>query len=214
MTNEQLLNNKVELKGEVCSCPELDHTVMEEKFYIFQLKTTRLSGKDDILNVMLSEKLLTINPINVGDKIAITGQFRSHNQPKNDGGSHLVLYVFARDILSYDAELDTNRVELCGYICRQPIYRTTPFTREICDVLLAVNRNYDKSDYIPIIMWGLNARFVASLKIGDKLELVGRIQSREYFKQVDGKTQTKTAFEVSASKVEVVATNNVDTGTI
>ncbi len=204
MTNEHLLNNYVELKGEVVSAPEVDHTVMDEKFYTFKLKTMRLSGKDDTLNIMLSEKLLSLNPIKVGDKIALNGQFRSHNQPKLAGGSHLLLYVFCRNILDVKSATNSNQIELNGYICRQPIFRTTPFTREICDLLLAVNRNYDKSDYIPCILWGLNARFVASLKIGDKLSISGRIQSREYTKTVGEQTVIKTAYEVSVNKVDLV----------
>ncbi len=213
MTNE-LTNNQVELKGEVLSLPTIDHSVKGENFYIFQLKTTRLSKKEDILNVVISEKILMLNPLKVGDNIALTGQFRSHNQPKQEGGSHLMLYVFCRDIVDYESAINNNFIKLTGYICRPPIYRITPFTREICDITLAVNRNYNKSDYIPIIAWGRNAKFVESLNVGDQLAIEGRIQSREYTKQVDGETVTKIAYEVSASSVALTENANVHTGTI
>lgn len=204
METDILNNNKVYVQGTVGSEPEFNHTVHDENFYSFTLVVPRLSGKTDSLPVLISEKLLVIKPIQVGDAVAIRGQFRSHNQMV-DGKSKLILSVFCRELTDCQEEVNPNTIELDGYLCKPPIYRTTPFSKEICDILIAVNRNYDKSDYIPCIAWGRNANFVRSLPVGAELKLTGRVQSRDYGKRVEGSDDivTKTAYEVSISSLSL-----------
>ena len=211
METDILNNNKVYLQGVVESVPEYNHTVFDENFYTFNLRVPRLSGAVDILPILISEKLLTVYEVNVGEKLAIRGQFRSHNSLV-DGRSKLILTIFCREVVEWKDEANPNVIELDGYLCRPPIYRTTPFSREICDMLLAVNRNYDKSDYIPCIAWGRNASFVRSLPVGSAIKLTGRIQSREYDKKIEGTDEVvkKTAYEVSASNLSWV--NSVSVG--
>lgn len=202
MIDDQINNNKVYLQGEVVDKPEFNHAVMDEKFYGFHLNIPRLSGMSDIIPIIISEKILAANHVNVGDKLALRGQFRSFNK-LDDGKRKLVLSVFVRELCSWDSEANANVIEMNGYICKPSIYRTTPFSREICDLLLAVNRNYNKSDYIPCIAWGRNAQFVNSMPVGTEISIVGRIQSREYTKYVDDAAEpiVKTAYEVSVSKL-------------
>ena len=211
METDVLSNNRVYLQGVVESTPELNHTVFDENFYTFNLRVPRLSGAVDYLPILISEKLLAVNDVKVGNKLAIKGQFRSHNR-QMEGRSKLILSIFCREITEWKDELNPNIIELDGYLCKPPIYRTTPFSREICDMLMAVNRNYDKSDYIPCIAWGRNASFVRGLPVGAQIKLTGRIQSREYEKKTDGsdETVTKTAYEVSISNLSLV--NNVTVG--
>ena len=166
----------------------------------------RLSQQTDILPVTISERLLSCHDASVGATLSIIGQFRSYNKLEQER-SRLMLTVFARDISESDDEPNPNVIELEGYICKPPLYRTTPFKREICDILLAVNRAYNKSDYIPCIAWGRNARYVNGLSVGDRIAVQGRIQSREYQKTgEDGSQITKTAYEVSISRVTSVTT--------
>jgi len=201
MNHELLENNKVYLQGEVVDEPVYSHEVLNEGFYNLNLSIPRLSGQSDIIPVTISERLLKSANINVGDTIALKGQFRSYNKIENSK-SKLVLTVFVRELCEVDNNSNPNIIEIYGYICKSPIYRTTPFNREITDVLMAVNRSYNKSDYIPCITWGRNARFVGELPVGTKLEMVGRIQSREYVKKIEGLTPVnKTAYEISVSKV-------------
>lgn len=202
MNHELLDNNKVFLQGKVASEPVYSHDVYEEGFYNLDLSIPRLSGQMDIIPITISERLLQSRPINVGDDIAIKGQFRSYNKIENDK-SKLILTVFVRELCDIEENANPNVVEIFGYICKQPIYRTTPFNREITDILMAVNRSYNKSDYIPCITWGRNARYVGELPVGAKLEIVGRIQSREYVKKLEGVEQPikKVAYEISVSKV-------------
>lgn len=202
MNHELLENNKVFLQGKVVDEPTFSHEIYDEGFYILNLAIPRLSGQEDIIPITISERLLKTKNINVGDLLALKGQFRSYNKLE-DNKSKLVLTVFARELCDLDMSLNPNYVEIYGYICKDPIYRTTPFNREITDVLLAVNRSYNKSDYIPCITWGRNARFVGELPVGTKLEMVGRIQSREYTKKRDEDLEpvTKVAYEISVSKV-------------
>ena len=195
-----LENNKVYLQGEVASCPELNHVVKGEEFYSFNLSVQRLSGQADIIPIVVNKKLLVLNEITMGKLISVKGQFRSHNQIL-DGKRKLVLMVFAKEVGEFDQEQNSNVIELEGYICKPAIYRTTPFAREICDVLIAVNRNYNKSDYIPCIAWGTNAQIVSNLSVADKLKIQGRVQSRIYNKAVGDDVVTKTAYEVSISKL-------------
>lgn len=201
MNYDLLNNNTVELSGEVLDDPKYSHEIYNETFYEFNLKVMRLSDTYDIVPVTVSEKLLFDNDIRQGKKISTVGQFRSFNKLE-DGKSKLMLTMFVRELKPFDANLNPNKIEIIGYICKEPVYRTTPFNREICDVLLAVNRNYNKSDYLPCIAWGRNARFVRNLQIGDKVSVSGRIQSREYQKkQEDGNIENHTAYEVSLSQV-------------
>lgn len=193
-------NNKVFLQGEVETPPEFNHTVKDEDFYSFNLKVARLSGQYDTIPLIISKKLLFLHDIKKGDKIAVQGQFRSHNKQIDDKRK-LLLTVFVKNVLEWDNSANANVVELGGFICKPSIYRTTPFSREICDVLLAVNRNFNKSDYIPCIAWGINAQIVSKLNVSAPLKIIGRIQSRDYNKSTDNGTVTKTAYEVSISKL-------------
>lgn len=192
--------NKVYLQGIVDDDPQLNHNVKDEEFYGFNLRVARLSGQYDIIPILMSKRQTEFYNIKKGDKIALRGQFRSHNKLENDKRK-LILSVFAKEVCEWDDNVNSNMVELDGYICKPVIYRTTPFSREICDILLAVNRNFNKSDYIPCIAWGNNAQFVSSLDVSTPLKIVGRIQSREYNKNMGLEVVTKTAYEVSISKL-------------
>ncbi|MDE6059760.1 MAG: single-stranded DNA-binding protein [Clostridia bacterium] len=194
-------NNKVYFMGEIVSDAKFSHEVYGEGFYEFYVKVMRLSGQADILPVTISERLIQGNDFKIGSTISALGQFRSYN--KLEGGkSRLMLTVFVREIVEASPANNPNSIVLSGYICKPPVYRTTPFNREIADLLIAVNRAYNKSDYIPCIAWGRNARFVQNLKVGDKVALSGRIQSREYQKRLsETETVTMTAYEVSVSKL-------------
>ena len=193
-------NNKVYIYGEIVSEAVFSHEVYGEGFYEFYVKVMRLSGQADILPVTVSERIMT-EEMKVGGYICALGQFRSYN--KVDGAkSRLMLTVFVRELLEAPPVKNPNSIVLSGYICKPPVYRTTPFNREIADLLVAVNRSYNKSDYIPAIAWGRNARFVRNLAVVDKIALSGRIQSREYQKkQPDESFVSMTAYEVSISKL-------------
>lgn len=198
--NLEMDNNKVYLQGVVDTIPEYNHTVKDEEFFSFDLRVARLSGQVDTIPIIVSKKMVEMYDISLGKKIGVHGQFRSHN--KIDGERRrLLLAVFAKDIVEWDEEANSNTIELCGYICKPSVYRITPFSREICDVLLAVNRSYNKSDYVPCIAWGSNAQFVSRLTVASPLKILGRIQSREYNKVVGDETFTKVAYEVSISKI-------------
>lgn len=203
MNYNLMKNNKVSISGEVVSEPEFSHEVYNEGFYEFYLKVSRLSVAYDIIPVTVSERLMKISNIKVGSKISGYGQFRSYNKLQ-DGKSKLLLTVFLREIVPYDEYANPNSIEITGYVCKEPVFRTTPFNREISDVLLAVNRSYNKSDYLPCIAWGRNARFVKDFVVGDKVIVSGRIQSREYQKKLDDEVVTRTAYEISLSKIELV----------
>jgi len=197
-------NNAVTLSGKIVGSPTFSHEVFGEKFYEVSLSVKRLSGMSDILPISVSEHLLDDGFVDGAD-VTVKGQFRSYNKTVGDR-SKLMLTVFARDVLPYDETLNPNTMELTGYICKQPVYRTTPFNREICDLLIAVNRQYNKSDYIPCIVWGRNARFAGNLAVGEHINVVGRVQSRNYQKRLDDDTVvTRTAYEVSVSKITVLA---------
>ncbi len=198
-------NNKVVIAGTVASEPEFSHEVYEEMFYTFMLDTPRLSETHDTVRVTISEKFLATGGISVGDKVVIHGQFRSYNNFTNVGNK-LILTVFVKDIEKMEEyeEKSLNSIYLNGYICKKPIYRTTPFGREIADILLAVNRSYNKSDYIPCIAWGRNAKYAECLEIGDNVIIKGRVQSREYQKRLsETEVESKTAYEVSVSHLEL-----------
>ena len=194
-------NNKVYLQGEIVSDATFSHEVYGEGFYEFFVKVMRLSGQADILPVTLSERLIQDGLLSKGKTICALGQFRSYNKIES-GKSRLMLTVFVRELLEELPGKNPNSILLSGYICKPPVYRTTPFNREIADVLIAVNRAYNKSDYIPCIAWGRNARFVKNLGVGDRIAVSGRIQSREYqTKLSDTEVKTMTAYEVSVSKL-------------
>ncbi len=194
-------NNRVYVMGEIVSEAKFSHEVYGEGFYEFFVQVMRLSGQADILPVTVSERLIKSSDLKLGSIISALGQFRSYNKLEN-GKSRLMLTVFVRELVEVNAGNNPNSIVLSGYICKPPVYRTTPFNREIADVLLAVNRAYNKSDYIPCIAWGRNARFVQNLKVGDRVALSGRIQSREYQKRLsETDVVTMTAYEVSVSKL-------------
>ena len=202
--SEVQINNKVYLMGRVTTAPAFTHEVMGEGFYEILLAVKRMSEQEDVIPVTLSERLMIDTELKRGDVIAVEGQFRSYNKIEK-GKSRLMLTVFVRDIVDFDEERNPNIIELTGYVCKPTVYRTTPFKREICDILIAVNRAYNKSDYIPCIAWGRNARFAGNLEVGDKITVTGRIQSREYQKCIsDTETETRVAYEVSVSKIELV----------
>ena len=201
MIYEQTASNRLYLSGEIVSEPVFSHEIYGESFYEMSLSVARLSQQCDILPVTVSERLIEGNSLRPGMRIALSGQFRSYNKIES-GKSRLMLSVFAWEVLPVDEHKNPNSITLMGYICKPPVYRTTPFAREIADLLLAVNRAYNKSDYIPCIAWGRNARAVRGTKVGEKITVEGRIQSREYQKRrEDGELETKVAYEVSVSKI-------------
>lgn len=194
-------NNQVFIAGEIVSDATYSHEMYGEGFYEFFVKVMRLSGQADVLPVTLSERLIQGGMLCKGKEICAVGQFRSYNKIEN-GKSRLMLTIFIRELLDETQGKNPNNIVLNGYICKPPVYRTTPFNREIADILVAVNRAYNKSDYIPCIAWGRNARFVKSLCVGDKVAISGRIQSREYQKRLsETDVKTMTAYEVSVSKL-------------
>ncbi len=196
-------NNVILLCGTAKEEPSFSHEVFGEKFYTFKLEINRLSGHSDVLPLIISDRLLTDVKIEKGKRFYVEGQLRSYNII-SDNKSRLQLQTFVRDI-SFDEEgNDINQINLEGFICKPPIYRVTPFSREISDILIAVNRAYGKSDYIPAICWGRNARYCQQLEVGTHLHIEGRLQSREYQKKIDEDTViNKTAYEVSISKLSI-----------
>ena len=206
--NNEKQNNKVFLMGEIVSEKKFSHELYGEGFYEVDLAVKRLSGQIDVLPVTISERLVEKDVLEIGKTLSVIGQFRSYNKIVNEK-SKLMLTVFVREIVNVTNPKSSNNIVLTGYICKQPTYRTTPFNREIADVLVAVNRAFNKSDYIPCIAWGRNARFVKNLAVGERVALSGRIQSREYQKKyAEDDVKTLTAYEVSISKL--AAYDNVD----
>ncbi len=204
MVDKVIESNVVSVYGIVTSKPEFSHEMYGEGFYTILLDVPRLSDTADILPITVSERLLAGQNIDIGSAIQIEGQLRSYNKYQ-DGSNKLILTVFARSLKTADEEVkNPNQIYLDGFICKNPVYRTTPFGREITDMLLAVNRPYNKSDYIPCIAWGRNARYSENLKVGDRIKIWGRIQSRVYQKKLsEDQIVTRTAYEVSISKMEV-----------
>ena len=198
-------NNQASLSGKIVSPFRFSHEVFGEGFYLFDLSVGRLSDSCDTIPVMASERLLYIHEDQIGKYAEINGQFRSYNY-HSENRNRLLLSVFAREITLSDTESDTskpNSIFLDGYVCKKPIYRKTPLGREIADLLLAVNRPYGKSDYIPCICWGRNARFADSFTVGGHVQLWGRIQSREYQKKLsETEIEKRIAYEVSVSKLD------------
>ncbi|MDR3317835.1 MAG: single-stranded DNA-binding protein [Clostridiales bacterium] len=196
-------SNKVYLAGKIVTEPAYSHEIYGEGFHEMNIVVSRLSGQQDVLPVTISERLMDGRDFYPGGDIALYGQFRSYNKIA-DGRSRLMLTIFVRELAVHDPDMNPNSIELNGYVCKLPVYRTTPFKREISDILLAVNRAYNKSDYIPCIAWGRNARFVRNIAVGEKVSISGRIQSREYQKKIDDETcENKVAYEVSVNKVSL-----------
>ncbi|MDR7870405.1 MAG: single-stranded DNA-binding protein [Tissierellaceae bacterium] len=214
MLEKNMDTNMVRLVGVIKSEKEFSHEMYGERFYNINLEVPRLSESVDILPITISERLLIGIDINLGQYVIIEGQLRSYNR-YIESSNKLVLTIFAREIFNPSEETleeslrKPNEIYLDGYICKTPIYRITPFGREITDLLVAVNRAYNKSDYIPSIAWGRNARFCEKLVVGDHIKLWGRIQSREYQKKLSsGEVDSKVAYEVSITKLEFVENDN------
>lgn len=203
-------NNLIKLAGTVVSDKTFSHEIYGEGFYSFDLEVPRLSENSDIIPVTVSERLLAGINFEIGQKVVIDGQFRSYNNYENEKNK-LVLTVFVKEIreqIAEDVTINPNEIMLNGFICKKPIYRTTPFGREIADLLLAVNRAYNKSDYIPCIAWGRNARYCQNIEIGENVKIWGRIQSRQYEKKFEnGTSEVRRAYEVSISKMEIEKNN-------
>ena len=223
MDTKYLENNYLTLVGRVTGEKKFSHEIYGERFFIFNLSIARLSGNADIIPITVSERLITDEMLQEGKKILVKGQFRSYNSYENERNK-LILTVFAKDVIEVEEneedsdivkkESITNEVVLIGFICKKPIYRQTPFGREIADILLAVNRAYNKSDYIPCIAWGRNARFSQNLEVGTKVKVVGRVQSREYEKKYeDGTSEVKVAYEVSIGSLEIIEENEEENNT-
>lgn len=204
-------NNNVFLTGEVKQGFGFSHEIFGEKFYTTILSVSRDSGTVDELPLMVSDRLIDINTEWTGKVVNVIGNLRSYNKLISENKSALILNVFVKgmydtanlDELSIGFMKDKNCIELTGFICKQPTYRQTPLGREICDILLTVNRPYGKSDYIPCIVWGRNAKYASELAIGTKINVSGRVQSRNYYKKIsDDELIEKTAYEVSISRIE------------
>lgn len=208
MLDKVFTNNQVTIAGEVVSEFTFSHEVYGEHFYIVNIAVCRLSNSYDVIPVMVSERLIDVTSDYRGCVLQVSGQFRSYNRHE-ENRNRLVLSVFAREAVlasqEDEDEQNPNHIFLDGYVCKHPVYRKTPLGREIADVLLAVNRPYGKSDYIPCICWGRNARFAAGFEVGGRVQIWGRIQSREYVKKLEGEeTQKRVAYEVSVSKLEYI----------
>ena len=205
--NEFIENNNVELVGEIVSNFSFSHEVYGEGFYVVDVAVNRLSNFMDYIPLMVSERLIDVNSDYIGKTIHVNGQFRSFNLHE-EKKTRLVLSVFVMELELLDEiyeDIKTNQIFLDGYICKDPIYRKTPLGREITDLLIAVNRSYGKSDYIPCICWGRNARFASGFEVGGHVQVWGRIQSREYAKKINETEKEKhIAYEVSTSRIEVV----------
>lgn len=212
METNFLENNNLTLVGKVTNEKKFSHEIYGEKFYTFDLSVPRLSGNADIIPITISERLFKEDELVVDKKVKIEGQFRSYNSYE-ETKNRLILTVFAKDIeflenqdeIVASKDFVSNEVILIGFICKNPIYRQTPFGREITDILLAVNRAYNKSDYIPCIAWGRNARFCSKMKVGTEVKVTGRIQSRIYEKKYeDGSVEQRVAYEISVANLELI----------
>ena len=205
MSDKIIENNQVTIMGKVATEFSFSHEVFGEGFYMVEVEVKRLSNSEDRIPLMISERLIDVTQDYTGEYIMVHGQFRSYNRHEEQK-NRLVLSVFVREISFMEEEPDgtkINSIWLDGYICKEPIYRKTPLGREIADLLLAVNRPYGKSDYIPCICWGRNARYASGFEVGEHVQLLGRIQSREYVKRIsDTETEKRVAYEVSVSKLE------------
>lgn len=201
-------NNAVKISGEIVSDFTYDHEMYGEGFYKVFVQVTRISGNLDTIPVMVSDRIIDVNKNLTGEMVAIEGEFRSYNKHLL-GANKLLLFVLCKKIEIVKYCMNEDEIFLRGFICKNPIYRKTPFKREISDLLIAVNRYYGKSDYIPCICWGRNARYAAGFEIGDEIVIRGRIQSRTYEKKIsDTEFETRTAYEVSANMIEKIGEEN------
>lgn len=207
MADKILENNQASIVGEIVSEFQYSHEVYGEGFYMVEVSVNRLSNFADYIPLMISERLIDTTKSYIGQKVYVTGQFRSYNRHE-EVKNRLVLSVFVREIEFIEEETEemkSNQIILDGYICKEPIYRKTPLGREIADLLVAVNRSYGKSDYIPCICWGRNARFASRFQVGTHVQIWGRIQSREYVKKIsEDQVEKRIAYEVSVSKIEFI----------
>ncbi len=207
MLDKVIENNRVTIIGEVVSEFEFSHEVYGEGFYSLNISVSRLSDSVDIIPLIVSERLVDVTEDLRGLIVEAAGQFRSYNRHE-ETRNRLVLSIFVRELEfldGYDEETCTNQIFLDGYICKPPIYRKTPLGREIADILIAVNRPYGKSDYIPCIAWGRNARYASGFEVGAHIQVNGRIQSREYTKRInDTDCEKRVAYEVSVSKIDLL----------
>lgn len=207
MSDKIIENNQVSVMGKIASQFTFSHQVFGEGFYTVDLLVKRLSDSEDLIPLMVSERLVDVTQDYEGEYIIVQGQFRSYNRHE-EKKNRLVLSVFVRELSFVEEEDDTiktNQIFLDGYICKPPVYRKTPLGREIADLLIAVNRPYGKSDYIPCICWGRNARYASAFEVGGHVLLWGRIQSREYMKRInETESEKRIAYEVSVSKLEYV----------
>lgn len=205
MADKLFENNQVTMIGEIVSEFEFSHEVYGEGFYLVDISVSRLSDSVDYIPLMVSERLVDVTQSYIGETISVSGQFRSYNRHQ-EKKNRLILSVFVRELEFVDEiedDIKSNQIYLDGYICKEPIYRKTPLGREIADLLVAVNRSYGKSDYIPCICWGRNARYASSFEVGSHVEVYGRIQSREYIKKIgEEQTEKRVAYEVSVNKIE------------
>ena len=210
MLDKVIENNRVSIIGEVVSEFQFSHEVFGEGFYLVNVSVDRLSDMVDIIPLMISERLIDVTKDYRGMKIEVSGQFRSYN--RHEGlKNKLILSIFVRELQFVEdddmpqEQSKSNQIYLDGYVCKPPIYRKTPLGREIADILIAVNRPYGKSDYIPCIAWGRNARFASTIEVGGQLQVQGRVQSREYTKKInEEETEKRVAYEVSVSKIDFV----------
>ena len=204
MADKLFENNQVTMIGEIVSEFEFSHEVYGEGFYLVDISVSRLSDSVDYIPLMVSERLVDVTQSYIGETISVSGQFRSYNRHE-EKKNRLILSVFVRELEFVDEiedDIKSNQIYLDGYICKEPIYRKTPLGREIADLLVAVNRSYGKSDYIPCICWGRNARYASSFEVGSHVEVYGRIQSREYIKKIgEEQTEKRVAYEVSVNKI-------------
>lgn len=211
MADKVLENNQVSIVGEIVSDFSYSHEVYGEGFFVVEVAVNRLSNYADYIPLMVSERLIDTTQSYIGEKIHVTGQFRSYNRHE-ETKNRLILSVFVRELEfvdeymeNEDEERKSNYITLDGYVCKAPVYRKTPLGREIADLLVAVNRSYGKSDYIPCICWGRNARYASAFTVGGHVLLWGRIQSREYMKRIgENQSERRTAYEVSVSKLEYI----------
>lgn len=210
MLDKVIENNRVCIIGEIVSEFTFSHEVFGEGFYIANVSVNRLSDMVDVIPLMISERLIDVTKDYRGMKIEVAGQFRSYNRHEGTKNK-LVLSIFVRELRFIEEDempeeqSKSNQIFLDGFVCKPPIYRKTPLGREIADVLVAVNRPYGKSDYIPCIAWGRNARFAGGLEVGSHLQLSGRVQSREYTKKIgEDEVERRVAYEVSVSKIDLV----------
>lgn len=210
MADKLFENNQVTMIGEIVSEFEFSHEVYGEGFYLVDISVSRLSDSVDYIPLMVSERLVDVTQSYIGETISVSGQFRSYNRHE-EKKNRLILSVFVRELEFVDEiedDIKSNQIYLDGYICKEPIYRKTPLGREIADLLVAVNRSYGKSDYIPCICWGRNARYASSFEVGSHVEVYGRIQSREYIKKIgEEQTEKRVAYEVSVNKIEFFVKN-------